>query len=389
MKYKVYFQENSKIKCLKTDSLDEEYLPENVVEIKKNYLHFIQEKNIKNTHIKNILYELSIMLESKILLDEALEILIKKEKNSLKKEFLKALANSFSNSQDILLSLEKFKISPLVKSFFKITQNSGNPEENIKALSRLLSQADDIKRNFIKVLFYPLLLCIGFLFCLIGIFKFVVPNFQSIFEGSKIPLSFATKTLFWAKEFYENYFFSSIFVLLIFVGVFIFLYKQKKDIRIYMDKLLVKNFFIFSTLYKMKNFYHLFLIMEILLKNKYSFHDSLSKSKALINNEYLLDKITQIENLLKSGKSISFAFESAEIFDDLVISLLKTGEVSNSIEKVVFEIKNIYKRKFDDKLKFFSLLIEPLFFIVIMALIVWIVLAIFVPLWSMNDMLKV
>jgi general secretion pathway protein F len=69
--------------------------------------------------------------------------------------------------------------------------------------------------------------------------------------------------------------------------------------------------------------------------------------------------------------------------------LIKTGEVSNSLQITVGEIKNIYKRKFNDKLKFLSMAIEPIFFIIIMLLIIWIILAIFVPLWSIGDVLKI
>ena len=124
------------------------------------------------------------------------------------------------------------------------------------------------------------------------------------------------------------------------------------------------------------------------MKSSYDFLSSFSKAKVSIKNQYLLDKIIQIENLLKSGKTIRFAFESSNLFDDIVLNLINSGEVSNQILEVICEIKNIYKKRFDEKLKVFSLLIEPLFFIIIMALIVWIILAIFVPLWSMSDMLK-
>lgn len=72
--------------------------------------------------------------------------------------------------------------------------------------------------------------------------------------------------------------------------------------------------------------------MENLLKNRYKFHRCLTKSKVLIENYYLLDRITQIENLLKSGKSIEFSMSQSKLFDELVLSLIRTGEISNSLE---------------------------------------------------------
>lgn len=389
MKYIVYYQENQKIKKIKLNSLDENFLPNNIIKIKKNYFYFEGKKRVSESFLKQFLYELSLMLDSKILLSEAFDILIKKERKQNNKEFLQILKECFSNSKDILIALNKYEINPLIKSFFTITQDSGNPKDNIKALYILIKEASEIKKDFIKLFSYPILLLSAFFLCLIGIFKFVVPSFQSMFSQIRTEFSLATKLLFIFKDFYENYFFLSFFISVFFIFLLILFYKKSLSLKEKIDKFLVLHCFLFSSLYNLKNFYQFFLLIDILLKNKYSFHESLSKAKILINNQYLLDRITKIENLLKSGKSIGFAFKSVGLFDDLTISLLKTGEVSNCMQKVVLEIKKIYKQRFDDKLKLFSLLIEPLFLIVMMVLILWIVLAIFVPLWSMSDMLRV
>jgi general secretion pathway protein F len=167
------------------------------------------------------------------------------------------------------------------------------------------------------------------------------------------------------------------------------LYKKYEKIKFFLNYIVSKKLYFFSGLYTDKIFYEYFLCMESLLNNGYKFHDSFTNSKVLIKNYYLLDRITQIENLLKSGKSIEYSLEQSKLFDELTLSLIKTGEVSNSLQITVGEIKNIYKRKFNDKLKFLSMAIEPIFFIIIMLLIIWIILAIFVPLWSIGDVLKI
>ena len=391
-KYRIIYQEDNLIKkkIIYTSCIEEEDLPKNVLEIKKDIFDFSfnSSMKIKDKDIISSLYELSLMLNSKILLDDALEILIKNEKNSLKKEFFESLKNSFSNASDINKNIKKFKINPLIKSFFKITQDSGNPSSNIESLSRLISESYEIKKEFKKSMIYPMILFITFFLSLLGIFKFVVPNFESIFSKSSMELPLATKVLLGTKDIFENY------SLFIFIGVFLFsafiylLYKNNNNIKLFFDKLLLENMFIVSDLYKLKNLYTYFVMVDILLKSRYEFLESITKSKVLLNNQYLFDKITQIENLLKSGKSVKHSFESVKLFDDITLNLINSGEISNSLATVVYEIKNIYKKRFDDKLKLFSLLIEPLFFIIIMGLIVWIILAIFVPLWSMSDMLQ-
>ena len=101
-----------------------------------------------------------------------------------------------------------------------------------------------------------------------------------------------------------------------------------------------------------------------------------------------MDKINVIDGLLENGKSIKISFCESKIFDDIVLNLINTGEVSNSLPLVISEIKMIYKNRFDEKISFLISLIQPVFLIFIMILILWIVIAIFVPIWDMGNIIK-
>ena len=129
--------------------------------------------------------------------------------------------------------------------------------------------------------------------------------------------------------------------------------------------------------------------MDIMLKSNYEFHKAFISSKILLKNKYLLDKMRLIDNLLQNGKSINYSFFKTQIFDDIVLNLINTGEVSNSLAITIDEIKKIYKNRFNDKMNLLVSLIQPIFLIIIMGLILWIVLAIFMPIWDMGNMIKV
>lgn len=87
--------------------------------------------------------------------------------------------------------------------------------------------------------------------------------------------------------------------------------------------------------------------------------------------------------------SINNSFSKTKLFDDIVLNLINTGEISNSLVITIDEIKKIYKNRFNDKINLLTSLIQPIFLIVIMGLILWIVLAIFMPIWDMGNMIKV
>ena len=135
--------------------------------------------------------------------------------------------------------------------------------------------------------------------------------------------------------------------------------------------------------------YKLFLVIDIMLKSNYEFHKAFISSKILLKNKYLLDKMHLIDNLLQNGKSIKDSFFKTQIFDDIVLNLINTGEVSNSLGITIDEIKKIYKNRFNDKMNLLISLIQPTVLVMIMGLILWIVLAIFMPIWDMENMINI
>ena len=393
--YKIKYKDKNEVKekILKLDSFTLKNLPKNIIEIKECNssfnLDFFKKKKISDKQINLLFYELSLMLDSKITLNDSLEILIKNKKDKNILLFLKALKNSLINSVLIKDSLKDFKINHLVISFLQLSQNNGNINENIKALSLLLEENLLIKKNFIKAISYPIFLLITFIISLLSIFNFVIPKFKMIFAQSSNDLPLATKILLQTQIIVENYTFYFIFFIF-FLSVFLILmYKRNEEFKYLIDKLLIDRIFLIKEIYLNMQLYRMFLLIDIMLKSNYEFHHTLLSCKVLLKNKYLLDKISLIDNLLQNGKNINESFSKTNIFDDIILNLINTGEVSNSLNITVSEIKKIYKNRFDEKIRILTALIPPIFLVIMMALILWIVLAIFMPIWDMGNMIKV
>ncbi len=395
-KYKVQYQSNSGIQTilLETNDISKEKLPTNTVNIKEikkfdSSSFFQRKKIIKEKVLINIFYELNLMLESNITLSDALNILIKNRKDKIVLDFLQTLKYAFSSSKKVSKELSKYKINYLVGSFLDISQNSGNIVANVKALSELLIESHEIKKSFIKSITYPIILIISFFLSLISIFYFVIPKFKTIFEQTNAELPLATRILLNVQYLFENYLILVLILFLLLCLVCISFYKKDEKFQYFVHKVSINNIYLVKDIYLNMQLYKLFLFLDIMLKSKYEFHKSLISSKVLIKNKYLLDKMSIIDNLLQNGKSISFSFSKTEIFDDITLNLINTGEVSNSLDVTVCEIKKIYKNRFNDKINLLTALIEPFFLVSIMSLILWIVLAVFMPIWDMGNIIKV
>lgn len=391
-KYKIKYQNRNKTEeiFIETLNISNEKLPNNVVEIKeiksKFSFDFIKQKNISDKELLLIFYELNLMLESNINISDALDILIKNKSKKSTLEFLKLIRYSLSNGKSIVENLNDFKINDLVISFLKISQDNGNIALNIKTLSSLLQENYEIKKGFIKSLTYPIILFISFFSSLIIIFNLVIPKFEVIFSQIKNELPFPTKVLLQVDYIFENYVFYILGITVFLFIIFAYFYKKNLLFKEIIEKLLVEKIPLISDIYRYMQYYKFFLMMDIMLKSNYEFHKALISSKILLKNKYLLDRIRVINSLLQNGKSISDAFLKTKLFDDMILNLINTAEISNCMDIVINEIKNIYKNRFYEKINLLISLVQPLFLILISGLILWVVLGIFVPIWDMGNL---
>lgn len=394
-KYKIKYQKDEKVEelILKTSDLTNENLPQNILEIKEEKesfkIDFKRKIKIDNKKINLLFYELNLMLQSNINFSDALDILIKNKKDKDIVKFLQIIKESFSSGKAIDENLKELNINHLVISFLRNCQNSGNITLNINALSKLLIENSELKKSFYKAISYPIFLFITFFLSIVTIFTFVIPKFKTIFFQVKDELPLATKILLVFENFFVNYSFY-FFCFFSFIIIFIiYFYKQNAKFEYFIDKFMIRRIVLFKDIYLNMQLYKFFLLIDIMLKSNYEFHKAFISSKLLLKNKYLLDKIYIIDNLLQNGKSINNSFSKTKLFDDIVLNLINTGEISNSLVITIDEIKKIYKNRFDDKMSFLISLIQPIFLVTIMGLILWIVLAIFMPIWNMGNMINI
>ena len=396
-KYKIKFKQDDEIKSIivnfQGDILLEE-LPKNIIEIKEMNSYFFDfsffnQRGLKQKDLINLFYELNLMLNANISFSNSIDILLKNRVDKQTKDFLNSLKFAFSSTKELDDIFEKFYLDEIILSFLKIIKRTGNIKENINSLYEILREKKSLKEQFYKAISYPLTLLVSFFISFFSIFYFVVPKFELMFSENLENLSISTTSLLFLGRFIENYIFYIFLTLLFLIMLFLYFKKNSYDFSYYCDEFIVKRIYIIKDIYLNLQLYRFFLVINLMLKSSYEFHNALNNTKILIKNNYLLDKINFIENLLFNGEKINKAFLKTALFDDIVLNLLNTGESSNCLLQITEEIMKIYKNRFDNSVHKLINLIQPIFLIFIMGMILWIVLAIFVPIWDMGNMIKV
>ena len=396
-KFLIYYQSSGTLKTITLNSLEKNSLPKNIVKIKElksfslkeiSKIQLFEKLDLKTLH--SIFLQLNMIINSGIQLQEAIKILLNSSKKSIEKKFLSTIDEALSHGKPIYKAIKIFEkdLDSSIIPLFKILEERGNTNLVLDSLVTILETKIKSRKKLLEAIRYPVMIFITFLFSLTMIFNFVVPKFESIFKQYEMQLPISTVILLKVKDLVSDY---GLLILLSLISLTFMLklfYKANDKTKFFFDKIKVKYLPVVSSIVKTYEFYNFFTSVKILLHAKYEFHLAVDNSLILIKNKYLLDKIKTINNSLNNGKAIKDSFEETLLFDDLILSLLNSGEKSNKIEFAIFNIKDIYSQEFEKSIKRLSSNIEPIFFICISLLVLWIMLAIFTPIWGMSGMLN-
>jgi len=102
-----------------------------------------------------------------------------------------------------------------------------------------------------------------------------------------------------------------------------------------------------------------------------------------ISNVHVENAIHHATEKVKGGKALSESLEAEEYFLDLVPKMLKIGEDSGALDKMLAKTADIFEKEVDDQVKAISTIIEPVLMIVLGVVAIVIVSAILLPIYGL------
>lgn len=391
MRYKIYYQQNGRLRdmIMEADHISnlktlKDY-PDNIIKIKE-----IKPFNIpfniftdKQKTVFNLFKQIRTMLEANLTFNQTIELLLKTQKEPVLTELLSEIRYGIENSKELSALLKEHSdyIDPTSILFLDLGIKNGNIKEAVNSLVTIQEQTLNAKEKLKETLRYPFVLITSLLISIILMVLFVLPNFEFIFSNIKGELPLATYMLLETKNILFDYWhiFLSFLVLLYFL--FILFYKK---FTLLFDKILINKIPVLSGLLKNYTYYRFFLSISIIIRSKYKFQTALEHSKTILNNQYLKNEVEKTIYRINNGIDIPKAFEGSLLFDELTIELLYTAEFSNNYEKVLEDIASLYKKRFRESVKNFTFFIEPSLILFIALIVLWVILAVMVPVWDLS-----
>jgi general secretion pathway protein F len=263
-------------------------------------------------------------------------------------------------------------------------EQSGLLDVVMERLADHMEARQDLQRRTGQALIYPILLSVVAFVLVALLLTFVVPKIVQVFEGFDQELPMVTTWLIALSDFFKDYGVALIISVIVAMLVYAQLLKLPR-FRVLRDRFLLRLPYI-SYLVRLSNTARYTRTMSILVSSGVTALDSMLISTEVINNEPIKAAVLKAADRVREGEHISVALENTHYFSPLVLQLVQNGEASGKLGDMLERSARAEENEFAGVTALFIGLFEPAMILVMGLVVLFIVVAILIPIFDMNEL---
>ncbi len=330
--------------------------------------------------------ELSVLLKAGISLKESLSLIAKEQKKQKDKILLENIVNAIYLGDAFSDSIQNNKnFSEYEYYSLKIGEETGTLSKVTKELGLFFKRRNEQRRTVLNALSYPIVVLITAVLAVLFMLRYVVPMFADIFNQNNVELPWLTKMVIQVSTLFQAYFW---LLTLVFIGVLVIIkfIKKKNRYKKFSSKILLNIPFIGDLMRKMY-IGQFTQAVALLTTAKVPVLNSIQLTKKMIDFYPLQTALAAIESDILRGNSLSESLQGHKIFDAKMVSLLRVAEETNQNEFIFERLTAQYNDEIQYKSKMLSTVLEPLIIIFLGALVAIILIAMYLPMFTLSTVL--
>ena len=364
-------------------------LEDRLEELKSRFFSLLIGNRIRQDNLIAAVRQLAVMANAGIPINDAIiEIANNTEDRTLKNVLLQ-VAEDINSGKSLSESLNNFKdqFGSLSVTMIQLGEQTGNMPEALFSLANILEEIRENIQKFKKAIRFPILTLSAMAIAFVVLIMFVVPKFKSIFERFKADLPIPTKILLWLEYFFSTYGLQILTGLGIAIFAILYFYKNSKNFKYLVDKYLLKVYLVKDIIYY-ATLSRFTLVFTELVSAGIPVADALDSAVNMTDNSYIKEKLEMVKVHVERGKTLAESFKETELFENMILQMIKAGEDSGQIDDMMGKISDYYRMRFNNILDNISSYIEPILLTIIAGLVILLALGIFLPMWDMAKVVK-
>ena len=346
----------------------------------------ISYRGIKTKNIITFTRQLASLLKSGFPLSKSLNVISEQTENLNLKILVEHVYSRIKDGESFSSVLAKHPkiFSSLYMAMVKAGESSGNLSEALFRIADHLKKQSDFLSRVRNALIYPVFMGLIGIFTVIFMFIFVMPRLVKIFSdlGQQLPLP--TQIVLAVSSAFQRWW------IWILIGLVVLVFIFKKGAKIH--KLAFGQFKlhlpILGGLNLKVELTRFCRSLEILVASGIPISDAIKIAMQILDNEVVKRAIEQGHKQVQEGGSFGNALKKLKLFPVFMTNIIIVSEESGKFAEGFSEIADSYEKETEEILTTSATVLEPLMILVVGAVLGIIVIAMLLPVFQINLMVK-
>ncbi len=332
--------------------------------------------------------QLATLYQSGVPISKSLTSLIEFTRNKKFKIVLQEVKDDLESGQTLAKSLGNHPkiFSEIYVNMVEVGESTGLLYDVLVRIALLMEKEMAIKAKVKSATFYPKLVITAIIIATAVLIGFVIPKFAMLYGSFNVPLPLETRILVAISDFFVNFWY---IMLAIFAALIISvkLYLNSVSGRLWWDEYKLKIPIFGSIFYKsmMGQFTRIF---GLLFQSGIPVNRAFELIRHSVDNKYFTKKIDELQEEITKGKSITQSFIDSKIFSPIIIQMVSVGEETGHIDEMLNKVADYFDEDLDHQLNMLQASIEPILLSIIFGMVLFLALAIYLPIIDVINFTK-
>ncbi|MGH8446428.1 MAG: type II secretion system inner membrane protein GspF [Solimonas sp.] len=332
--------------------------------------------------------QLAILVRSGLPLDEALTAVSEQSESKRVKRVALGVRAGVIEGNALAHSLNQFPnaFPPLFRATVEAGEQSGKLDYILERLADYVERRQVLKSRVSLALIYPVILTVVAIGVVVALLTYVVPQVVGVFDSIGAQLPILTRMLIAVSNFLREW---GIYLLILMgAGAFVF----TRMMRALPFRRRVHGFMLrlplIGRLTRGANTGRFTRTLGILFGSGVPILDAMRIGTQVVSNLPMREAIDDAAAKVREGATLSRSLAASKLFPPITVHLIASGESSGRLDEMLDRSAENQEREVEMLVQTTVSIFEPVLIVVMGGIVLLIVLAILVPIFDLNQLVK-
>jgi general secretion pathway protein F len=345
-------------------------------------------RGLSGTQLALLTRQLATLIGAGLPIDEALGALSEQAENERQRGMTVALRARVMEGASLAQAMGEFPES--FPEIFRATvgagEQSGRLDTVLEKLADYAEARDALRQKILAALAYPLLLSLVAAAVVAGLLTWVVPQIVGVFQNLHQTLPLATRALMALSAFLRAW--GWVLLLLLIIAIVAARIALRSEPLRYRWHAFLLRVPLIGRLTRAANTARATRTLALLSESAVPLLDALGIAAQVVPNLPMREAMRRAAFKVREGTAFSRALGESGQFPPVALRLIASGERSGELSRMLGEAAAQQQRELDRWLGALTAVLGPAVILLVGAMVLFIVLAILLPIFNLNQMVK-